>query len=56
MPLIRRNHLARARFERKMAELSATNMARIIHTELADLHWAAGHTRTGRPTADGGSA
>jgi hypothetical protein len=39
-----------------MADLSATNMARIIHTELADLHLAAGHARTGRLSADGGAA
>jgi hypothetical protein len=56
MPIIRNNHLTRARFERKMADLSATNIARIIHNKLADLHWAAGQARTDRPSADGGSA
>jgi hypothetical protein len=56
MPIIRSNHLARARFERKMADLSASKMARIIHTELADLHLAAGHARTVGLLADGGSA
>ncbi|MBM6577778.1 hypothetical protein KCP91_15450 [Microvirga sp. SRT01] len=55
MPIIRSSHLARARFERKMADLSATNMARIIHTKLADLHWAAGHTPTSGPSVDGGT-
>lgn len=44
MPIIRSNHLARARTERQMANLSASNIERIIHTKLADLHWAAGHT------------
>jgi len=36
MPIIRNNHLARARTERQMAVLSASNIERIIHTKLAD--------------------
>lgn len=45
MPVIRSIHLARARFERKMADLSATNIERIIHSKLAELHSAAGGAR-----------
>lgn len=56
MPIIRNNHLARARTERHMADLSATNIERIIHNKLADLHWAAGQTRPGEPVVDGEAA
>ena len=55
MPIIHSNHLARARFERKMADLSATNIARIIHTELADLHLAAGNARPVKPVSNSGA-
>jgi hypothetical protein len=54
MPIIRSNHLARAQFEREMADLSATNIERIIHNKLADLHWAAGHTRPAEAAVDCG--
>jgi hypothetical protein len=56
MPIIRNNHLARARTERQMADRSASNIERIIHTKLADLHWAAGHTRPAEPVTDGTAA
>ena len=53
MPIIRDTHLARARSERHMAVLSASNIERIIHTKLADdLHWAAGH-RPAEPAVGG---
>ena len=41
MPHIRDYHRNRALFERKMADDSATNMARIIHKKLADMHSSA---------------
>jgi hypothetical protein len=47
MPIIRSQHLAREQAERKMAKLSATNVERIIHNNLADLHSAAAD---GRPS------
>jgi hypothetical protein len=54
MTIIRKNHLARALVERQMAELSATNVERIIHNKLADLHSAAADARPGgSPTACG---
>ena len=53
MPNIRSNHLARARFERDMADLSASNIERIIHNKLADLHSVAGHARPGGHVSDG---
>jgi hypothetical protein len=56
MPIIRNNHLARARTERHVADLSASNIERIIHTKLADLHWAAGHMPTAEPVVDGEAA
>jgi hypothetical protein len=46
MPFIRSNHLSRARFERRMADLSATKIERIIHNRLADLHREAGEARS----------
>ena len=45
MPAIFAHHRQRARSERDMADASATNMARIIHTKLADLHAAAADLR-----------
>jgi hypothetical protein len=56
MPIRRSNHLARALVERQMADLSASNIERMIHNKLADLHWAAGHTRPGAPLEDGRAA
>jgi hypothetical protein len=53
MPIIRNNHLARARTERQMADSSASNIERIIHNKLAELHWAAGHTQPAEPAIDG---
>ena len=47
MPIIRNQHLAREQAERKMAKLSATNIERIIHNKLADLHSAAADDRSG---------
>jgi hypothetical protein len=46
MPIIRSNHLSRARFERRMADLSATKIERIIHNRPADLHREAGEARS----------
>lgn len=45
MPVIRRNHLKRAAFERVKADASATSMERNIHLELAGLHAAAADAR-----------
>ncbi|HEU0045815.1 hypothetical protein [Sphingomonas sp.] len=45
MPITRAHHRQRARSEQGMADASATNMARIIHTKLADLHSAAADNR-----------
>jgi hypothetical protein len=56
MPIIRSNHSARARNERQMAVLSTSNIDRIIHTKLTDLHWAAGHARPDGPVVDGEAA
>lgn len=42
MPVLSDNHLRRARFERDMADASATNIERIIHNKLAALHVEAG--------------
>jgi hypothetical protein len=42
---IRSQHLVRAKAERKMAKLSATNIERIIHNKLADLHSTAAGKR-----------
>ncbi|GAA3724783.1 hypothetical protein GCM10022268_35980 [Sphingomonas cynarae] len=53
MPIIRSNHLARARNERQMADQSASNVERIIHNKLADLHSAAGQARPAEPLVDG---
>lgn len=55
MPIIRSNHLARARTERQMADQSASNIERAIHNKLADLHSAAGQARPAEPLADGGA-
>ena len=52
MPIIRSEHLARERAKRKMAKLSATNVERMIHTKLADLHAAAGDVRPGETVDD----
>ena len=56
MPIIRSNHLARAQFERGMADLSASDVERVIHNKLADLHLAAGRARPGEPVADDAAA
>lgn len=53
MPIIRSNHLARARNERQMADQSASNVERIIHNKLADLHSAAGRALPAEPLVDG---
>jgi hypothetical protein len=53
MPVIRSNHFARARFERDMADLSASSVERAIHNKLADLHSAAGEARTDKIVAKG---
>jgi hypothetical protein len=53
MPIIRSNHLARARSERQMADRSASNVERTIHNKLADLHSAAGQARPAEPLVDG---
>jgi hypothetical protein len=53
MPIIRSNHLARARNERQMADQLASNVERIIHNKLADLHSAAGQARPAEPLVDG---
>jgi hypothetical protein len=47
MPIVRSQHLAREQAERKMAKLAATNIERIIHNKLADLHSAAADDRPG---------
>lgn len=54
MPIIRRDHFVRARSEREMADASATNIERIIHNKLADLHWAAGNARPDEAAGNGG--
>lgn len=48
MPVIRSDHFKRAQFERDMAGASATNVERIIHNKLAELHLAAGEKRSGK--------
>jgi hypothetical protein len=53
MPIIRKAHLARAQFERGMADQSASNVERIIHNKLADLHSIAGHARPAESLVDG---
>ena len=52
MPKIRSQHLAREQAERKSAKLSATNIERIIHNKLADLHAAAGEARLDKKPSD----
>jgi hypothetical protein len=52
MPIIRSQHLAREKAERKMAKLSATNVERMIHNKLADLHAAASAARPGEALSD----
>ena len=52
MPIIRSQHLAREQAERKMARLSATNVERMIHNKLADLHATAGHARPGEAVSN----
>jgi len=56
MPIIRENHFVRARAEREMARLSATDVERNIHNKLAELHWATGRNRPAEPAIDGGAA
>lgn len=46
MPEISIHHRKRARVERGMADEAATNMARIIHNKLADLHSEAADKRS----------
>jgi hypothetical protein len=52
MPIVRSQHLAREQAERKMAKLSATNIERIIHNKLADLHSAAADDRSSEAVSD----
>ena len=52
MPVIRNEHRKRARFEQGMADGSASNMERMIHAKLADLHAAAAEALTGELDAE----
>ena len=45
MPDVRNYHRHRAKFEREMADESSTNMARIIHEKLAEMHSSAADAR-----------
>jgi hypothetical protein len=55
MPVIRAHHRQRALSEQGMADASATNMARIIHTKLANLHTAAADSRQAEALPDEGT-